>query len=227
MLDTSERIGIFIVDDHLVVRRGLAAIIAGEPDLEIVGEAANGEEALRLLKGTCPDVVLMDLQMPEMDGLEATRRVKALCPRSTVIVVTVSDAEALLVDAIRAGASGYLLKDLAPQLLLQSIRAVTSGGTLVSSDLLRRALEGGGDRRAPMPAALLERPLSPREKEILLMLGQGLRYQDIADRLCVALVTVKKHMSNLMGKLEVSDRAQAVLRAVNLGLIPNPESRSG
>ena len=214
-------IKVLLVDDHQVVREGLRTMLADEPDIRLVGEASCGEEAVRATDDMEPDVVLMDVRMPGMGGMEATRLIKSSHPTTSVIMVTMYDNEMYVVESLRAGAAGYLTKDSSRDLLCHAIRAAVDGGTLVRSELLGRALQSppltaksagnGGD------TSLLE-CLTPRELEVLTLLAQGHRNKDLCAQLNVAEVTVKKHVQNIIGKLGVSDRTHAAVLAVRLGL---------
>jgi len=210
---------VLLVDDHPLVRRGVYAVVAAEPDLEVVGEASGGAEALARVESLRPDIVLMDLQMPNMNGIEATREIKRAHPTTAVIVLTVNDSESFLIEAVCAGASGYVLKDAAAELLVQSIRVVTQGGTLIPEAMLRRALRSANLPHRRKPGESLPEPLSKREEEVLQLLVRGFGYQDMADHMYLAKVTIKKHVQSLVAKLGVSDRTQAALKAVRIGLI--------
>ncbi|MEW6277229.1 MAG: response regulator transcription factor [Candidatus Eremiobacterota bacterium] len=210
---------VFLVDDHPLVRHGLRAVLASDQDVVVVGEASNGREAvekmLALPPESSPDLVVMDLQMPEMDGLEATRQLKEVRPDTAVLILTVNNSEMFLLEAVRAGAAGYLLKDTSSEMLLPTIRALVQGASLIPADLLQKAVRAQATRVSDGDVE----PLTERELEILRMLARGMAYQEIADTLSLAYVTVKKHSLNVVAKLGVSDRTQAVLKAVRLGLV--------
>ncbi|MEW6277062.1 MAG: response regulator transcription factor [Candidatus Eremiobacterota bacterium] len=208
---------VLLVDDHRMVREGIRAVLAGEPDIEVVAEAASGEEALEKVAAVQPDVVVLDLQMPGMGGLAALRRLKESCPSMAVVVLTVDETELVLVEAIRAGAAGYILKDASSELLVQSIRLNNQGGALIPAEILRKALRGVSVR-PPREAQNLDE-LTPRELEVLRLLARGLDNQDIAERLNLSRVTAKKHVHHILSKLQVSDRTQAALMAVRMGLV--------
>ncbi len=217
-LEVNKATQVLIVDDHRMVREGLRALLASEDDIEIVGEASSGEEALDRVRELMPDVVVMDLQMPGIGGLEAIRRVKDLSPATSIVVLTVDNAELVLLEAIRAGAAGYVLKDASAELLLQSIRLIKEGGTLLPNELLVKALRGvtiRGPRQDPPPEF---EQLTPREQEVLLLVARGMGNQEIAESLSLSKVTAKKYVHNILRKLQVSDRTQAALMAVRLGL---------
>ncbi|MCE7873891.1 DNA-binding response regulator [bacterium CPR1] len=217
-LEVNKATQVLIVDDHRMVREGLRALLATEDDIEIVGEASSGEEALDRVRELMPDVVVMDLQMPGIGGLEAIRRVKEISPATSIVVLTVDNAELVLLEAIRAGAAGYVLKDASAELLLQSIRLIKEGGTLLPNELLVKALRGvtiRGPRQGPPPEF---EQLTPREQEVLLLVARGMGNQEIAESLSLSKVTAKKYVHNILRKLQVSDRTQAALMAVRLGL---------
>jgi DNA-binding NarL/FixJ family response regulator len=209
-------IRVLIADDHAVVREGLRAFLALQDDIEVVGEAADGEEAVAAVASLQPEVALVDLVMPHVDGIEAIKRIRALAAATRVIVLTSFTDEAKMLPAIRAGAVGYLLKDVDPQELVAAIRTVHEGETLLHPAVIRELVrEVAGDGREP-PA---ENPLTRREREVLALIARGRANKAIAFELGVAEKTVKTHVSNILGKLGVSDRTQAALYAVREGLV--------
>ncbi|MEU7578136.1 response regulator transcription factor [Streptomyces sp. NPDC041068] len=207
-----------VVDDQAVVRAGFAAIVDAEPDLQVVAEAEDGARAVQLGAELAPDVVLMDIRMPGMDGLTATRLLTAdpaSAPR--VLVLTTFDQDAYVHDALRAGASGFLLKDAQPEELLAGIRIVASGEAMLAPTVTRRLIDAfAGTAPAPDPA-LLE-SLTPREREVLTLVAAGHTNAEIADALGVTTGTVKSHVNALLGKLGLRDRVQATILAYDLGL---------
>ncbi|HLB11870.1 MAG TPA: response regulator transcription factor [Dehalococcoidia bacterium] len=218
-----EPINVLIVDDHQVVREGLRAMIEGEEGIYIAGEACDGAEALTMTKELTPSVVLMDIRMPKMDGLEATRRMKSLYPTASVVMISVYDNDAYIIDAIRAGAAGYILKDVSKDLLVHTIKAVNAGGVLLKSSLLHRALKGIGPSESEVHREGLAPPpdgISMRELDVLRLVVEGLTNKQIANRLSLAEDTVKKHVQSLIAKLQASDRTQAAVKAVRAGIIP-------
>ena len=208
-------IRVLIADDHAVVREGLRAFLALQDDVEVVGEAADGEEAVQAVVRLEPDVALVDLVMPRVDGIEAIGRIRAERPGTRVIVLTSFVDEDKMLPAVRAGAVGYLLKDVAPQELVSAIRTVHGGGTLlhptVVEELVREVSRDG--------AAAAPNPLTAREREVLALIARGRANKAIAFDLGVAEKTVKTHVSNILGKLGLSDRTQAALYAVREGLV--------
>jgi len=224
-----DTIKVLLVDDHLVVREGLRAMLGMEETIEIVGECVDGAEAVERVKALGPDVVLMDIRMPNMDGIEATRRIKEERPETAVIVLTVYDDEVYVVDAVHAGAGGFLLKDASRDLLLHTIRAATDGGTLVKTSLLQEAIASLLRHAADHPPAEVgERyNLTPRELEVLQLLSMGHTNKVIAARLSVTEDTVKKYVQSIIAKLHASDRTHAATIAARAGLLGGPLVRVG
>ncbi|WP_049571783.1 response regulator [Nonomuraea sp. SBT364] len=205
---------LFLVDDHPVVRAGLVALLSGEDDMEIVGEAAAGAEALRGIAAARPDVVLMDLQLGDgIDGVEVTRRIRELSPPPQVLVLTTYETDADIMRAVDAGATGYLLKACPPEELFQGIRAAARGETVLSAKVATRMIQR---MREPAPA------LSGREVEILELLASGAGNREIARRLFITEATVKTHLVHIYGKLGVDTRTAAVTAAVERRLIRLP-----
>jgi DNA-binding NarL/FixJ family response regulator len=199
-------IRVMIVDDHAVVRRGLEQLVASAADLEVAGSAADGEAAVRMAAECVPDVILMDLSMPLLDGVEATRRIVADRPGVPVVVLTSFDDQRRILDALGAGATGYLLKDAEPDAVLAAIRTAVEGGSPLDPRAARVLVDA---RREQAPA----RTLSPREEEVLRLLAGGLANKQIARRLGIAERTVKAHLTSVFQQLGVTDRTQAALWA--------------
>jgi two-component system, NarL family, response regulator LiaR len=208
-------IRVLIADDHAVVREGLRTFLALQDDIEVVGDAADGEEAVRAARERAPDVVLMDLVMPRLDGVEAIRRIAAERPATRIIALTSFLDDDKVLPAVRAGAAGYLLKDVGPPDLVRAIRTVHGGQALLHPAVAARVIEELADPAPPPPAAAA---LTPREREVLALLGRGLANKRIAQELGIAEKTVKIHVSRILHKLGVSDRTQAALHAVREGL---------
>ena len=227
--DSNSPARLLIADDHDLIREGIRTMLTREKDLEVVGEAENGREAVELCRKLRPDLVLMDVRMPEMDGLGATRAIKADRPETSVLVVTTHASTEYLMEAIEAGAAGYVLKDASKRQLVDAVRKTLTGESALNQDLamelLRRlAGEGRGPQPSPSdePRRQIEQPLeslTPREAEILRLLADGLTNPEIARRLVVSPGTVKNHVQHIIQKLGVSDRTQAAVRAMELGLI--------
>jgi DNA-binding NarL/FixJ family response regulator len=209
---------VVVVDDQALVRGGIVAILATQPDLEVAGEAADGAEAVRVVRETCPDVVLMDVRMPGLDGIEATRRL-ADGPWA-VVVLTTFDLDEHVYAALRAGAAGFLLKDTPPETLLESVRAAARGDALLAPAITRRLVEEFV-RRPPPGTVVPERlaPLTPRECEVLAEIGRGHSNSEIAAGLFLSEATVKTHVTRVLTKLRLRDRAQAVVLAYESGLV--------
>jgi DNA-binding NarL/FixJ family response regulator len=211
-------IRVLLVDDQALVRAGFRMILEAEPDLVVAGEAADGEEAVAQATACHPDVVLMDVRMPGVDGIEAARRIlRGRDDGLRVIMLTTFDMDEYVYDALRAGASGFLLKDVPPEQLVDGIRAVVSGDALLSPVVTRRLIEVYLDR-PPAPTADLD-ALTPREREILLLLARGLSNQEIAQQLVVSETTVKTHVTRVLMKLNLRDRVQAAIYAYEHGVV--------
>ena len=210
-------IRVLLADDQGLVRAGFRMILGAEADLEVVGEAADGLEAVELVQRLKPDVVLMDIRMPVLDGIEATRRALALRPEAHVVVLTTFDLDEYVFAALRAGASAFLLKDAKESQLLSAIRVVADGGSLfapgVTARLIARFTEGRPAGGVGLP------PLTTREREVLGLVAKGLSNAEIADRLVVSEHTVKTHVASLLQKLRLSSRVQAVVLAYESGLV--------
>lgn len=214
---------VLIADDQPLQRLGFVMLMETRPDIEVVGEATHGAEAVRLTASLHPDVVLMDVRMPGMDGIEATRRIVAAGGRSRVLILTTFDLDEYAYAALRAGASGFLLKDAMPDELLAAIRCVSAGDAVVSPKMTRRLLDAhAGDLRPPEHRTPVVEPrlrlLSEREREVLIAIGQGWTNTEIAERLNLSESTVKKHVGRVLAKLEARDRVQAVIIAYDTGL---------
>jgi DNA-binding NarL/FixJ family response regulator len=217
-----EQIGVLIVDDQALVRAGFRMILEIEPDLRVVGEAANGEQAVLRALELQPDVVLMDVRMPGVDGIAATRQLMAdgSC-RARVVMLTTFDMDEYVYEALHAGASGFLLKDVQPELLVAGIRAVHSGESLLAPTVTRRMIESFLDRPRVVDASARDRLalLTAREQETLRLMARGLSNAEIASELFVSETTVKTHVGRVLMKLALRDRVQAVIYAYETGLV--------
>jgi DNA-binding NarL/FixJ family response regulator len=214
-------IRILLVDDQPLFREGLRTLLSVHPDFEVVGEAANGLEAIRLVRLHLPSVVLMDLQMPVLDGVAATRRLHEEQPDCRVIVLTTFDDDEMVFDGLRAGAVGYLLKDAPSEKLAEAIRVAARGETFLQPSVAAKVVAEFArlTKKAVVPPTSLVDPLSERELEILRLIAQGASNREIAGTLFLAEGTVKNHVTNILGKLEVRDRTQAALKAKESSLI--------
>lgn len=222
-------IRLVLVDDQTLVRQGIQTLLEIEPDLEIVGVAGDGAAALEVVALTRPDVVLMDIRMPGMDGVTATRELTHQFPQVGVIILTTFDDDEYVFEGLKAGAHGYLLKDISSEEMAAAVRTVASGGALIQPSITRKVLTeftrladrppADGQPAAADQSGLVE-PLSERELDVLHAIADGLSNREIADRLVITEGTVKNHVSNLLAKLEVRDRTQAVLKAQQLKILP-------
>ncbi|AZZ41475.1 DNA-binding response regulator [Acidipropionibacterium jensenii] len=221
-MNPDQPIRLLLADDQEMVRVGFRMVLDAQPDMEVVGEAADGVQAVAMASELEPDVVLMDIRMPRMDGLEATRQIIAGSSEARVLVLTTFDLDEYVHSALRAGASGFLLKDAGPAELLAGIRSVASGDAVVAPSATRRLLErflptdGGGP--SPTDPDLIE-ALSDREREVLTCVGAGLTNAEIAAKLFLAETTVKTHIGHILAKLGLRDRVQMVITAYDAGLV--------
>jgi DNA-binding NarL/FixJ family response regulator len=212
-------IRILVVDDQRLVRTGLRVILDTEPDLQVIGEAANGSEAVRLNRALGPDVVLMDIRMPEMDGLEATRAILAQSA-ARVVILTTFDADEYVYEALRAGASGFLLKDAEAQQLLGCVRAAANGDAVIDPSVTRRLLDRFATAARPASTAPPELAvLTPREQDVFRLVCRGLTNSEISTELFVEETTVKTHLGRILAKLGVRDRVQAVILGYQTGFV--------
>ena len=216
-----EAVRVLVADDEVLIRAGLAALLGAAPGFEVVGEACDGDDAVRLVTATRPDVVLMDIRMPGTTGIAATRRILAADAAPRVLVLTTFDLDEYVYEALRAGAHGFLLKDTPPERLLNAITAVAAGDMLFAPAVTRRLIEAYANHAAPRAP---ERPadldcLTAREVEILRQVGTGAANSEIAASLTIAAATVKTHLNRIMAKLHLTSRAQAVVLAYETGLV--------
>ena len=218
-----EPVRVLVADDHALFRRGIVAVLANQNNISVVGEAVNGLEAIDKAEALVPDVIVMDLNMPQCSGLEATQALQAKMPQVSILVLTVSDNEADLFHAIKFGATGYILKNTEPEELVQAIHHIAQGGVIVSpmmaAKLLTEFRSLGTDAMAKKTAEE-EDNLSPREDEVLRLVSQGATNKEIADSLFISENTVKTHLRNIMDKLHLANRSQAAAYAVKRGLVP-------
>jgi DNA-binding NarL/FixJ family response regulator len=215
-------IRIVLVDDHTLVREGIRTLLGLVPDIQLVGEAANGQAALRVVADTRPDVLLLDMRMPEGDGLFVVSELARLGQLPATLILTTFDDDAAAIEVIRAGARGFLLKDVTLERLVSAVRALAAGETLIQPALTacaeQRLCEAATTRGGPGPATADE-PMTPREREVLRLLAAGYSNREIARALFIAEGTVKNHVSNILTKMAVRDRTRAVLKAAERGLL--------
>ncbi|MCL4534025.1 MAG: response regulator transcription factor [Bacteroidetes bacterium] len=213
-----EKIRIMLADDHAVFREGMRKVLAENADMEIVGEAANGKEAVSLAAELAPDVAIMDIVMPELNGIEATKQIKEISPSTAVLILTAYDDERYILGLLEAGAAGYLLKNARSQQLANAIRAVRAGESVLLPEVARKLL-----RRASRPSALTDHAgaeeLTARELEVLKLAAKGMSNKDIARKLFLSVRTVKAHLYSIFGKMQVGSRTEAVLKGLKRGLV--------
>jgi len=212
-----EPLRVLIADDHPLFRHGIQALLSATPDMEVVGEASTGEEAVGLAATLSPDLILMDIQMPGVNGIEAARQILRVSPHVRILMVTMFEDDASVFTAMRAGARGYVLKDTEKVELLRAIRAVGSGEAIFSPAIATRLLDFFAAPRPPLPPQVFP-DLTDREREILDLIAQGRNNAEIASRLVLSPHTVRNYVSNIFSKLQVADRAQAIVRAREEGL---------
>jgi DNA-binding NarL/FixJ family response regulator len=215
---TGAPIRVLIADDQALMRTGFRMILNAQPDIDVVGEAIDGADAIRHYERLVPDVVVMDVRMPTMDGIEATRRLTALDAPARVLILTTFDLDEYVYEALRAGASGFLLKDRPPEELVAAVRVVAGGEALLAPSVTRRLIEEFA-KRAPAPGRAELAELTDREREVLVLMARGLSNGEIARSLYVAETTVKTHVGRVLGKLRLRDRVQAVVLAYESGLV--------
>jgi NarL family two-component system response regulator LiaR len=213
------KIKVLIADDHAVVREGTRRILEQEPDMEVVGEAGDGEEAVNLATDLKPDVAIIDIAMPKLDGIEATKRIKATWPSINVLILSAYDDDQFIFSLLEAGAAGYLLKSIRSRELIDAIRAVYSGESVLHPSIARKVLNRfvstSGKPEGQEPSGVL----SDREMEVLKLAARGLSNQDIAEKLCLSIRTVQGHLGHIFNKLQVGSRTEAVVRALKEGWV--------
>ncbi len=214
-----DKIRILIADDHVVVREGTRQILEQEPDLEVVAEASDGEEAVRLVGSVKPDVAMLDIAMPGLDGIEATRRIRKLYPSIPVLILSAYDDDEFVFNLLEAGAAGYLLKSVRARELVSAVRAVHAGESVLHPLIARKVLNRFAATSKQQRGQKVTEVLTEREREVLNLATRGLSNQDIATNLCLSLRTVQTHLSNIFNKLQVSSRTEAVVRAIKEGWI--------
>jgi DNA-binding NarL/FixJ family response regulator len=218
-------IRVLVADDQSMVRAGFRLLLAREPDIDVVAEARNGVEAIQQAARFNPTVVLMDIRMPELDGLEATRRILAADPAARVLILTTFDLDEYVYEALRAGASGFVLKDDPPEQLIGALRTVAGGDALLSPTITKRVIRQFAQLRRPTPPKAVEE-LTARELEIFRLIAEGLSNAEISERLFIGETTVKTHVTHILAKLDLRDRVQAVVLAYQTGLFASPADRA-
>jgi DNA-binding NarL/FixJ family response regulator len=211
-------IRVLIADDQALVRGGFRAILSAQPDVEVVAEAGTGDEAIELVSATAPDVVLMDVRMPDLNGIEATRRITESGHPARVLMLTTFDVDEHVYDAFRAGATGFLLKNVSPEHLVEAVRAAHAGDALLAPAITRRLVERFATAPRPGAGDKLDR-LTPRERDVLRLVAQGLSNGEIAEHLYLSQGTVKTHVGRILAKYDLRDRVQAVVLAYEAGLV--------
>jgi NarL family two-component system response regulator LiaR len=214
-MSKEKTIKVLVVDDHAIIRKGVRAVLDLEPDIDLVGEAENGVQAIDLEKQLHPDVILMDLMMPVMDGITAIREIKKQQPQARILVLTNFAGEEMIFPAIKSGAVGYHLKDSSPEALIEAIRQVNQGLVSLHPSIAKKLLD---ELQNTGEQTLAEEPLTPRELDILRRIAQGQENREIADHLVISEATVRTHVSNILGKLHLANRTQAALYALREGL---------
>jgi DNA-binding NarL/FixJ family response regulator len=217
---------VLVVDDHALFRRGIVTVLTNQANIKVVGEATNGLEAIEKAAELVPDVIVMDLNMPQCSGLEATQALQTKMPHLNILVLTVSENEADLFSAIKFGATGYMLKNTEPEELVQGIYHIANGGVIISPSMAAKLLTEFKDSTTDAQARVTadeEANLSPREDEVLRLVSQGATNREIADSLFISENTVKTHLRNIMDKLHLANRSQAAAYAVKRGLVPDSQ----
>ncbi|MFD4117179.1 response regulator [Streptomyces niveus] len=213
---------VVLADDQPLIRSGLRVLIADHPDLDVVGEAGTGAQAVRLVRELRPDVVVMDIRMPGMDGIEATGLITAGPESARVVVLTTFDDDEYVYAALRAGASGFLIKDMSLEGILSAIRVVAAGEALIAPSVTRRLIEEFAARPEPAPPARAVAGITGREREVLVLVGRGMSNSEIAEHLVISVATAKAHVARLFSKLDARDRVQLVIIAYEMGLVAPP-----
>ncbi len=219
-----EIIRVLLVDDHTLFRRGVATVLSSEERLDVVGEASDGLEAIRMAKDLNPDVIMMDLNMPNCGGLEATAALQSEMPQTNVLILTVSEKEADLYTAIKSGAKGYILKNTEPEDLVQAVLHIAKGGVIVSPDMAAKLLTEFKAGVEEEPAPEIKGKLSPREEEVLQLVAKGATNKEIAGALFISENTVKTHLRSIMDELHLANRSQAAAYATKVNLLRRKET---
>jgi len=216
---SDEVVTVFLADDHTVVRQGLAKLLEGELNLRVVGEAENGREAVLKVSELRPEVVLMDIAMPLLNGIEATRQIKKNCPQTKVIILSMHSHDRYINELFRLGASGYLLKDASGSDVVKAIHAALNGGTYLSPSISRRVVESYVSLKKRSPQEDLYSKLSDREREVLQLIAEGRSTREVSEILYISSSTVKTHRTNIMEKLQITNTPQLIQFAIRLGIV--------
>ena len=214
-----KKIRVLIADDHAVVREGTRRILDQEEDIEVIGEANDGDEAVKMATGYTPDVVIMDISMPRLDGIEATRQIKSLSPSVAILILSAYDDDQFIFSLLEAGAAGYLLKNIRGRELVDAIRSVYAGESVLHPSVARKVLNRFGHPSEGSQEKASVELLSDREMEVLKLLTRGLSNKEIADQLCISIRTVQGHLGNIFNKLQIGSRTEAVVRALKEGWV--------
>jgi DNA-binding NarL/FixJ family response regulator len=214
-----KKITIFLADDHTIVRQGLVKLLEAEPNLQVLGEAENGREAVRKVEELKPDIVLMDIAMPLLNGIEATRQIKKICPQTKVIILSMHSHDLYINELFSLGASGYLLKNSTGADIIKAIHVAITGDTFLSPSISRRVIQDYVSMKKKSPQEILYSKLSNREREVFQMIAEGRSTKEISDILCVSPSTIKTHRSNIMEKLKMNNTSQLIQFAIHLGLV--------
>ena len=215
----SQKVRIVIAEDHTILREGLRSLLSSDPNFEIVGEAEDGREAIRCVEKLKPDLILTDLSMPRMNGMEAIREIKKISPKSKVLVLTVHNAEEYVLGTFQAGADGYLLKESTHVELVTAVNKVLSGKRYITPEISEKVIEGYLEGKKTLKSKTSFETLTPREREILKLIAEGYRNKEIADDLCISVKTVEKHRANLMEKLNLHNVQALTAFAIEKGLV--------
>ncbi len=218
---------ILIADDHPLLRQALLQVFSNQKDMEVVGEASDGQEAVNLASQLKPDVIVMDIMMPQFDGLEASRQIKKNSPTIAILVLTAYEDENYVLGLLEAGAAGYLLKSARGQDLVEAVRAIRAGESVLHPKVIEKLLKRALTKSAMAPEPKVHELLSDRESELLKLLATGMSNKEIADRLCLSVRTVKAHMSNIFNKLNVASRSEALVQALRSGLLTLEDIKRG
>ena len=218
---------ILVVDDHPLVREALCRVFSSQTDMEVIGEAGDGEEAVNLASQLKPDIVVMDIMMPKSDGIEASRQIKKIAPNIAILILTAYDDDAYVLGLLEAGAAGYLLKSARGQDLVEAIRAIRTGESVLHPDIIGKLLKRAITRPAEIEESKVNELLSNRETEMLKLLATGMSNKEMAEELGLSLRTVKAHMSNIFTKMNVASRSEALVEALKLGLVALGDVKRG